>query len=68
MESINECDLKPEPRTKRIPKKRQHNIKDLITNGDKVENGKVVEAIEEADVLGRMMQLCMELKSKEEEK
>jgi hypothetical protein len=40
----------------------------LITKGDKIENGKIVEAIEEADVLGWMMQLGMELKPKEEEK
>jgi len=80
----------------------QHNIKDLITKGDKVvvhlvdttthegefkgipatgnkvefgaiiifriENGKIMEAIEEADVLGWMMQLGMELKPKEEER
>jgi len=32
----------------------------------RIENGKIVEAIQEADVLGWMMQLGMELKPKEE--
>ncbi|MCK4430721.1 MAG: ester cyclase [Candidatus Aminicenantes bacterium] len=34
----------------------------------RIENGKIVEAIEEADVLGWVMQLGMELKPKEGER
>ncbi len=35
---------------------------------NRIENGKIVEAREELDQLGMMMQLGMELKPKEEEK